>query len=62
MHIANTCARNACCHDKRLTSIDALGDTQIWFGWGCAAGASKPKPILKGHLGQKRKKKKSTHL
>ena len=27
--------------------------TQIWFGRGCAAQASKPLPIFKGHFGKK---------
>ena len=27
--------------------------TQIWFGQGCAARASKPIPIFKGHFGRK---------
>ena len=30
------------------------GSTQIWFGQGCAAQASKPIPISKGHFGRKR--------
>ena len=29
------------------------GDTQIWFGRGCAAQASKPIPIIRGHFSRK---------
>ena len=29
------------------------GGTQIWFRWGCAAEATKPVPIFKGHFGFK---------
>ena len=29
------------------------GGTQIWFGQGCATGASKPLPIFKGRFGRK---------
>ena len=32
---------------------DPLGGTQIWFGRGCAASASKQLPIFKGHFGKK---------
>ena len=30
------------------------GGTQIWFGRGCAARASKPIPMFRGHFGRKR--------
>ena len=38
------------------------GGTQIWFGRGCAAQASKALPIIRGHFGSffSRKKKNST--
>ena len=47
--------QNVCVQMVLMTEFHSGGGggTQIWFGQGCAAQASKLLPIFKGHFGRK---------